>query len=77
MSQCLCNYLLDLLDLLPLEHRQKSHLTKSQHKPLNKHFSPRAKIKRKEECNPKAQEKETSSGAKLKKKRKDREIHDK
>ena len=52
-----------LLDLLPLEHRQKSPLTGSQHKPLNQHFLPRTKTKIKKEYNPKIWEKEISSGA--------------
>jgi len=60
MSHYFCNYLLELLDLLPLEHRHKSPLT-SQHKPLNISFPPRAKTKRKKEYNPKAWEKETSN----------------
>jgi len=43
MSHYFCNYLLDVLDILPLEHRQKSPLTRSQHKPLNQPFLPGAK----------------------------------
>ena len=62
MSHYICNYLCDLLDLLPLEHRHKSPLTRNQHKPLNQPFPPREKTKRKEEYNPTAWEKETSSG---------------
>jgi len=46
MSHYSCNYLLDLLDLLPLEHRHKSPQTRSQHKLLNQSFPTRAKNKR-------------------------------
>ena len=45
MSHYFCSYLLDLFDLLPLEHRHKSPLTKNQHKPLNQPFPPMAKTK--------------------------------
>ena len=62
MSHYFCNYLHDLLNLLPLEHRHKSRLTRNQHIPLNQPFPPREKTKRKKEYNPKAWEKETSSG---------------
>jgi len=62
VSHYFCNYLLDLLDLLQLEHRHKSPLTKSQCKPLNQPFSPRAKTKRKKEYNSKTCEKKTSNG---------------
>ena len=58
--------------LLPLEYRNKSPLTRSQHKPLNQPFPPRAQIK-KQEYNPKAWEEEISSGTNQKK-WKDREI---
>ena len=37
-----------------LEHKHKSPLTRSQYKPLNQPFPPRAKAKRKKEYNPKA-----------------------
>ena len=39
---------------LTLEHKHKSPLTRSQYKPLNQPFPPRAKAKRKKEYNPKA-----------------------
>ena len=42
-----------LLDLLILEHRHKSPLTRNQHKLLKQTFPPRAKTKRKKEYNPK------------------------
>ena len=64
--------MLDLLDLLPLEHRHKSPQTRSQHKLLNQSFPTRAK-KQKEDYNPKAWKKESSSGARQKKKKKERE----
>jgi len=67
-SHYFCNYLLGLLDLLPLEHRHKSPLTRNQHRPLNQPFPPRVKTKRKKEYNPKACKKEISRGASLKKK---------
>ena len=60
-SHYFCNY---LLDLLPLQHRYKSPLTRSQHKPLLQPFPPRAKTKMKKEYNRKAWEKETSHRAK-------------
>ena len=44
--------------------------TRNQHKPFNQPFPPRAKIKRKKYHNPKAQEKETTSGASQRKKKK-------
>ena len=44
MSQYFCNY---ICDLLPQEHRHKSPPERYKHKPLNQHFPPRAKIKRK------------------------------
>ena len=43
MSHYLYNY---LLDLFPLEHRDKSHLTRIKHKSLNQPFPQRAKTKR-------------------------------
>ena len=54
MSHYFCNYLLNLLDLLPLEYRHKSPLTRNQHKLLKQNFPPRAKTKRKKEYNPEA-----------------------
>ena len=60
MSHYFCNY---LLDLLPLEQRHKSFLTRSQHKALKKPFPPKTKTKKKKECNHKAWGKETSTGA--------------
>ena len=44
------------------DHRHKSPLTRNQNKPLKQPYPPRAKTKRKKEYNPKAWEKETSSG---------------
>ena len=44
------------------DHRHKSPLTRNQNKPLKPPYPPRAKTKRKKEYNPKAWEKETSSG---------------
>ena len=63
MSHYFCSYLFDLFDLLPVENRHKSPLTKNQHKPLNQPFPPRAKTRREKEYNLKAWEKETSSEA--------------
>ena len=60
--------------VLPLEYRNKSPLTRSQHKPLNQPFPPRAKTKKQMEYNPKSWEEETSSGA-SQKKWKYKEIH--
>jgi len=57
MSHYFCNCLLDL----PLEHRHKSPLTRSQHKPLNQPFPQREKPKGRR--NTTLKEKETSSGA--------------
>ena len=44
------------------DHSHKSPLTRNQNKALNQPFLPRAKTKRKKEYNPKAWEKDTSSG---------------
>ena len=57
MSHYFCNYLLGLLDLLPLEHRHKTSLTRSQHKPLNQPFPPRVKTKGKKDYNPRSLQK--------------------
>ena len=66
ISYYFCNY---LLDLLSLEHRHKSSLTRSQHKPLNHTFPLRAKTKRKKEYNPKAWKKWSNLGKKVKRQR--------
>ena len=63
MSHYFYNYLIDLLDFLPLEHRHKSPLTRSQHKTFNLPSTPREKAKRKKTYNPKSWEKEISNGA--------------
>ena len=74
MSHYFCSYLFDLFDLLPVENRHKSPLTKKSTQTTQPTFPSKGKNQREEEYNPKAWEKKTSSGASYEKKKEKKKI---